>query len=171
MRLLIDGHNLIGKLPDLSLADPDDERKLVRRLQIFAGRSRHRITVVFDPGLHEGSSSRESSSGVTTVYAGRGQTADGVIVGRVAQARNPRELTVITSDRELAAKVQVEGARVISSEEFIRTMLAPAPAGSPDEAEDRERAELHLSDKEVDAWMEEFAHAKRRKRPKDGSGL
>ena len=32
---LIDGHNLIGQLPDLSLTDPDDEAKLVQKLTGF----------------------------------------------------------------------------------------------------------------------------------------
>ena len=39
MPLLIDGHNLIGHLPDLSLSDPRDEVKLVARLQAYAARS------------------------------------------------------------------------------------------------------------------------------------
>ena len=33
MPLLIDGHNLIGQIPELSLADEDDEGKLVMLLR------------------------------------------------------------------------------------------------------------------------------------------
>jgi hypothetical protein len=36
MPFLIDGHNLIGALPDLDLDDPDDEARLVERLQRLA---------------------------------------------------------------------------------------------------------------------------------------
>ncbi len=32
MPILIDGHNLIGRMPALSLADPDDERQLLALL-------------------------------------------------------------------------------------------------------------------------------------------
>ena len=54
MPILIDGHNLIGRLPDLRLDDPDDEAKLVLRLRAYAARTRKRITVVFDQGLPGG---------------------------------------------------------------------------------------------------------------------
>ncbi len=47
MPLLIDGHNLIGRLPDLRLDDPDDEAKLVARLRTYCARTRKRITAVF----------------------------------------------------------------------------------------------------------------------------
>ena len=50
MPYLIDGHNLIGSLPGLSLADPEDERKLLDRLQGYARRSRRRMIVFFDQG-------------------------------------------------------------------------------------------------------------------------
>jgi len=35
MPLLIDGHNLIGQIPDISLSDPDDEAKLVLLLRRY----------------------------------------------------------------------------------------------------------------------------------------
>lgn len=36
MNYLIDGHNLIARTPGLSLADPDDEAKLVQLLRRWA---------------------------------------------------------------------------------------------------------------------------------------
>ena len=36
MHYLIDGHNLIARVPGLSLADPDDEVKLLQLLKIGA---------------------------------------------------------------------------------------------------------------------------------------
>src|SRR5262245_8805655 len=38
MHLLVDGHNLIGQMPGLSLADPDDEAQLVLLLRGYAMR-------------------------------------------------------------------------------------------------------------------------------------
>ena len=60
MPLLIDGHNLIGRLPDLRLDDPQDEAKLVARLRVYHARTGKRVTVVFDRGL-PGGRSRELS--------------------------------------------------------------------------------------------------------------
>ena len=48
MQWLIDGHNLIGQMPNLRLDDPDDEAKLLQYLRNFRARTGHRITVVFD---------------------------------------------------------------------------------------------------------------------------
>ena len=35
MSLIIDGHNLIGILPDIQLDQPDDERRLLERLRAY----------------------------------------------------------------------------------------------------------------------------------------
>ena len=52
MHYLIDGHNLIGALPDISLEDPDDEVKLILVLRSWAvARRRREVTVIFDGGL------------------------------------------------------------------------------------------------------------------------
>ena len=43
MNYLIDGHNLIGQLPDISLDDPNDEALLVQKLSGFcAANTKHR---------------------------------------------------------------------------------------------------------------------------------
>ena len=52
MPILIDGHNLIGQMSDLSLADPDDEAKLLQRLRGYRNVANQPITVVFDSGSH-----------------------------------------------------------------------------------------------------------------------
>jgi predicted RNA-binding protein with PIN domain len=50
MPILIDGHNLIGKMSSISLADPEDEDKLVRVLARRLHSQRHKTIVVFDKG-------------------------------------------------------------------------------------------------------------------------
>ena len=42
MNYLIDGHNLIARMQTMSLADPDDEAKLVLRLRRWTAASRKR---------------------------------------------------------------------------------------------------------------------------------
>ncbi|MGD9375749.1 MAG: NYN domain-containing protein, partial [Anaerolineae bacterium] len=49
MPILIDGHNLVGKLPVLSLQDPDDEQKLIELLRSYQARTGKEVIVVFDP--------------------------------------------------------------------------------------------------------------------------
>ena len=85
MPLLIDGHNLIGRLPDLHLDDPHDEAKLVLRLRAYAARTRKRITVVFDHGLPGGESLPLSSAGVKAIFASAGRSADRVLQERIKE--------------------------------------------------------------------------------------
>ena len=155
MPVLIDGHNLIGQLPDISLADRDDEARLVSRLQGYAGRTGKRVTVVFDRGLPGGRSQALSGGRVEVVFAPTGQNADGVLVERVRRSRNPRGLTVVTSDRAVIAAARQEGARVVHSEAFVDE-LEPSPASPGGAKED-----VHLSPGEVEAWLELFGEGKK----------
>jgi len=148
--LLIDGHNLIGsgQLPGISLADENDELKLVRLLRRYRSRVRSDITVVFDGGVPGGRSRGLSGGGVEVVFApSRKQCADDVIAARVRRAANPRGITVVTSDHNLADTVRSHGAGVVPSAEFADRLLAPLP--SPQ----RLREEPPLSSQEVEEWL------------------
>lgn len=149
MPLLIDGHNLIGRLPDLHLDDPDDEAKLVARLRTYCARTGKRVTVVFDRGLPGGRSRELSSGRVEVVFAATGHTADGILRERIRRVRDPRGLTVVTSDREIIAAARASGARVVRSEEFAARLGAPPRA-------DDERKDRHLSAEEIREWLRVF---------------
>lgn len=128
MHYLIDGHNLIAKLPDLSLDDPDDEAKLVLRLKSWAAASRkRRVTVIFDGGLPGGESKNLSGGGVTAVFATAGKTADSLLITRVNQPKNPSEYTLVSSDRQIVSAARFRRMPHLSSEEFA-AMLGPGPA-------------------------------------------
>src|SRR5262245_17638894 len=83
MPYLIDGHNLIARLPDINLADPHDEAELVLRLRSFAARSKKQCVVIFDQGLPGGQSSLSTHS-VKVIFATAFQTtADRIIQERI----------------------------------------------------------------------------------------
>ena len=149
MPFLIDGHNLIGRLPDLCLDDPDDEAKLVARLRAYCARTGKHVTVVFDRGL-PGGRSELSGGGVKVIFASAGRTADGILCERIRRARDPRGLTLVTSDREVIATAQSRGAGVMRSEEFA-TRLAASRTGKVEVEKD-----VHLSVKEVEEWLQIF---------------
>ncbi len=124
MPILIDGHNLIGRLPRLSLQDPDDEEKLVSLLKSYQARTGKAITVVFDPGGTFALSQKRRRGGIETVFAPHGSSADAIIAKRVGRSRNPRDWLVVTSDRNLAETVARQGARVRSAEDFAKELGA-----------------------------------------------
>jgi len=149
MPILIDGHNLIGRIPDLSLADPDDEQQLAALLLTYRARTGKPVTVVFDPGGAFALPETRRHGGVEVVFAPHGGSADQVIARRVRRSRNPAGITVVTSDRELASEVLSYGARVKSAEAFAGELSAVAG----------DRPESHdgpLSAAELEAWLALF---------------
>jgi len=146
--ILIDGHNLIGRLPGISLADPDDEEALVRLLRSFRARTGKAITVVFDPGVSSSLSQTLKIGGVQVVSAPYGSSADAIILRRVAHARDRQGLTVVTSDRALAEGVARLGARVQPAEAFAAQLGRPAAGPS--------RREQPPSPEEVEQWLAVF---------------
>ncbi|MFO7742657.1 MAG: NYN domain-containing protein [Anaerolineae bacterium] len=149
MPVLIDGHNLIGRVPDIHLEDPDDEARLVSRLQAYAGRTGKRVTVVFDRGMPGGCSENLSGGRVEVVFAPTGRNADRVLIERIRRSPNPQGLIVVTSDREVIAAAEGRGARVVHSEAFASELDAtPVSSGAKEEAQ--------LSEEEVEAWLAVF---------------
>ena len=149
MPILIDGHNLVGRLSQLSLEDPDDEEKLVSLLKSYRARTGKAITVVFDPGGAFALSQKRRRGGIETVFAPHGSSADAVIAKRVRRSRNPRDCLVVTSDRNLAETVAGQGARVRSAEDFARE-LSPLRDRSPD------WKDVPPSAEEVETWLSLF---------------
>lgn len=149
MPVLIDGHNLIGRVPDINLEDRDDEAQLVSRLQGYAGRTGKRVTVVFDRGMPGGRSENLSGGRVSVVFAPTGRNADRVLIERIRRARNPQGLIVVTSDREVIAAAEGRGARVVRSEAFVAELEAPPASGGAKE-------DVQLSPEEVEAWLALF---------------
>jgi len=162
MPLLIDGHNLIGVLPGLSLEDPDDEWQLVQMLVPYRGRTGKAMTVVFDPGPAPWLPRTHRLGGIEVVFAPQGGSADGLILGRVQHSRNPQRWLVVTSDRELSDAAARLGARVQGAEAFA-ARLAERGGALPD------RKESPPSPEEVEAWLALFNgnDGKHRRRRRD----
>jgi uncharacterized protein len=156
---LIDGHNLIAKLPGLSLTDPHDEIKLVQLLKRWcAADARRQVTVVFDAGLPGGEAKHLSGGGVKVVFASTNSSADAVLIRRIEQIKNPSAFTIVTSDNAILAVARRGRVPVQRSETFATAMLSDrtfreqrtdiAPAERP-EAET-------MSPDELAEWLELF---------------
>ena len=152
MPYLIDGHNLIAQMPDLSLADPDDEARLVLQLRKYAARKRLKITVVFDHGI-PGGWSRELSTGlVQVVFAGSHTNADRVILERIREAKTPTNFKVVSSDGEIRRAAKARRCKVITSQEFAPMLYKPPSHEPPRD----ERDNIRLNKDEVKEWLQLF---------------
>lgn len=152
MPFLIDGHNVIAALPDIDLADPDDEARLVVKLRAWSGRERRKAIVIFDGGIPGGPSRVLSSPEVRVIFAARHHsTADRIIKERLGALPDAPNWTVVSSDREVLDNARMTGAKTLSAQEFAERLnqtlqVEPVkPEGVPAA--------------EVAAWLEVFETA------------
>ena len=166
MHYLIDGHNLIAYHPDIELADPHDEVKLVLELRSWAAAGKkRRISLYFDGGLPGGRQADLSGGGIEVRFAPAGQPADSYLIRRIKKARNPREYTLITNDRQIIQVARQRQMPVITAEDFARRLAeerekrqaAVQPAGG---------AEPTITAEEVDEWLELFGPVPERPKPR-----
>lgn len=159
MRWLIDGHNLIGAMPNLQLDDPDDEGKLLEYLRRFRARTGHQITVVFDAGLSYQPGKTIKRGGITIQFASSGKTADQLIQRRVRRVKNAQEVKVVTSDRAVQEVARQAHIRVVSAQTFSRQLLGLSGGVEPEETKGSQ-ADVRLSAEEVAEWLEIFKQRK-----------
>jgi len=156
MTYLIDGHNLIGQLPDISLEDPNDEALLVQKLIGFCARTGKTCVVVFDYGL-PGGSSRMSTRAVQVVFASGRSTADRVMMERINKIPDPTGWIVVSSDHDVLATARKRRMGTLHSDEFAALLKSP-PKHVVDAGE---ASEVNLSDQEVDEWLDLFGAEKK----------
>ena len=126
--LLIDAANVIGSRPDGWWRNRQRAVvNLVDLLDAWASEVGEPVTVVFDgdrpPELGD------AERAVEVCFAGRGRSADDEIARRVAPDPGPGSLLVVTSDAELARRVEAGGARVLGAGAF-RRRLDTVPSGA-----------------------------------------
>lgn len=134
MAYIIDGHNLIGVLPNISLAQPDDEARLIDQLLSYRARGAGEMIVFFDgnPLSAEVGSHKPkpipNRPGLEVHYATRGKTADDTIVEFLRDSRQPGQYAVVTNDAELISRVRSLGASILRANEFSAQMARHAPS-------------------------------------------
>ncbi len=153
MPYIIDGHNLIPKIPGLSLASIDDEIQLIKRLQVFNQKTGKKIDVYFD-NAPQGSSRTQRFGSVTAHFVCQGSSADAAIGKRLENlGREASTWTVVSSDRQIQAAARSVHARVIKSEDFASELLHQI---NDDGGDSGLKDEINLSTEEVDEWLKLF---------------
>ncbi|MDX1662594.1 MAG: NYN domain-containing protein [Candidatus Promineifilaceae bacterium] len=154
MHYLIDGHNLIARMPDINLSDPDDEAQLILRLRSWISGSRKRtVTVYFDGGLPGGRAHDLSGQRLDVIFASQGRPADELLVRRIRRVQNPPEYTLVSADREIVTAAEKRKMPVIPPETFAAGLDESAPQ-EPDRTPATERP--LLSEDEVALWLDIF---------------
>ncbi len=147
MTFIIDGHNLIPRMPGMDLSDVDDEEKLIRSLQDYCRLRRTSVEVYFDQAP-AGFAGERRVGQVRAHFVRTGRTADEMIMSRLNQlGKRAKNVRVVSSDRQVQAAARAAHAGVISSEEFAvewEKLIQSEPESDP-----RNRM---LSESEIKAW-------------------
>ena len=158
MAYIIDGHNLIGKMRDISLAAINDEAQLIQRLQEFCRLKQKSVDVYFD-GAPPGFGGNQSYGNLKVHYVSKRITADSQIIRRLRKSgKAARNWTVVTSDRQIQAEAHALHATVITSEEFSKQLELVLSAG---DSKGGFKPEMELSAEEVDEWLRLFKSHKK----------
>lgn len=164
MPYLIDGHNLIPKVPGLTLRNVDDEIALIELLQRFCQRTGKQVEVFFD-NAPAGSVGKRKYGTVIAHFVRAGTTADTAIRLRLLQLKGAAQnWTVISSDRQVQAEARGVRAQVTPSEGFVPELLKTASAAHPEKPGKEDK----LSPAEVQEWLDLFGDAKNRKPSQPG---
>jgi predicted RNA-binding protein with PIN domain len=122
---IVDGYNLIKRTPRFD----HDELKRARS-ELFSylecyrphGSLKNSLVVVFD-SKRDCFAYREARS--FDVVFTQGETADEKIKSIVSQYSRPKEIVVVTDDKQLKLAVRSCGARVLSCDEFLKKGRSP----------------------------------------------
>jgi predicted RNA-binding protein with PIN domain len=118
MRWLVDGMNVIGSRPDGWWRDRTGAMaRLVEELDGFARTGGDEVRVVFDG--RERDVGQAAAAHVSVGFAPGGRNAADHAIAQLVEADDdPKSLRVVTSDRELAARVEAAGAQVVGARGF-----------------------------------------------------
>ena len=153
MPYLIDGHNLIPRIPGLTLADVDDEMQLVEMLQEFCRRKRKQAEVYFDNAPPGGSRARTFGL-VMARFVRQGNSADDAIQERLKRlGRASRNWTVISSDQAVQAAARASQAHTLTSETFANMLTQTLNQAGGDKGE---TPDITLPPDELDDWLKLF---------------
>jgi uncharacterized protein len=153
MPYIIDGHNLIPKIPGMSLADLDDEQQLILLLQDYCRMQRKQVEVYFDQAP-PGQPASARYGAVTAHYVRRGTPADVAIQRRLTRlGKGASNWTVVSSDQAVQRAARELRAQALSAEAFARSLAQVLAGNGKDVAENRSP---DLAPDEVEAWLKLF---------------
>ncbi len=135
-KYIIDGNNLIGKISSLQKLQKSDKQsareKLAFLIESYFREKKAKVSLHFDG--FQNTPIKLSSAKI--IYS-ENKTADDRIKSEISASKNPKLITVVTSDNNLKEFARVCSASVVSSEEFASEL---SRRNDKDEEEQRIRA-------------------------------
>ncbi len=150
MILIIDGNNLIGRKINTTDNWFMVKKNLVHKMTKYVAITGRKVKIVFDGIEDTDYPDGIIFKGVQIFYAKAGHNADERIKNMVGNASYARDITVVSSDRELRSYVSGRGAKVVTREAF-RSELAKQSS-----TEEKETKESNPKIDNISEWLEFF---------------
>ena len=120
-KYIIDGNNLIGKIPQLWKMQKKDKQSsrsgLVYQLERYFHQKKILVSLHFDGFQNEIIKGR----GIKITYSNN-TSADSKIKDEISLSNNPKLITVISSDQNILEFARVNSCSFIKSEQFVKEM-------------------------------------------------
>lgn len=155
MPTIIDGNNLIGCSPDISLEDSNSRSEIVSILKKYQKNRKSKIIIVFDGEPDHFFQEGNPSEKIIIRFPDIGESADDEIKKILDGYTYFRDVVLVTSDRELKDLARKKGAKVINSIEFYYELKRVYRATGKIELKQK-RIDAELSEGEVDQWLKIF---------------
>ena len=120
---IIDGNNLIGKIKTLNQLHKKNKKQSAEKLAFMIGRYFHIRKYLLVSTLMDFRADVVKVTGIKIIYSGN-VTADEKIKNEIGKSKNPKNIILVTSDRNVADFGRVCSCQVIKSEEFSKQLLS-----------------------------------------------
>ncbi|HDL18256.1 MAG TPA: hypothetical protein ENH29_04295 [Bacteroidetes bacterium] len=157
--IIIDAYNLIHRVGDLRIHLQQNlenaRERLLQKLIVFRQNKKIKITVVFD-GDQVGQPSSVTRNGLQIYYSIPPRNADETIKILLRKRKNPRNITVVSSDNEILNFARTNRAITMRSEEFYQKFLRV------EQTKNAEDTKPEMTEKELQNWLNMFNQAEDR---------
>lgn len=152
-KIIIDGWNVCWKLPEISKYIPDNLERARAQfnhiIKYYFYRKKVKYTIFYDgqPLIYSQKRSDESIQ-----FSSDPEKADDLILKFLQKQSVRKEWTVITSDRQLSARVKDLGAYTLSSESFIVKLRKTNIQKKNNDF----RSDPKVNDEDISYWLNKF---------------
>ncbi len=124
MHYIVDGYNLLFQTAYLNSEKSlsDARKSLIYELDSFAEAFTLHITLVFDASFQSDAISRSHYQSLEIIYTAYGQTADDYIVDWMEVQPDAKQITVVTSDMRLKARLKKPKLYVEKVRDFLQNL-------------------------------------------------
>ncbi len=147
---LIDGNNVIRAHPEwerIFREDPGNAKNLIiQKIVNHFKDTRNEVTIFFD-GFDFIHSFSKISNNVSIKHA-KNKTADETILVTIEKSKNKKNLVIVSNDSELSTKARLHQCRVITSNEFIRSIQSKITSKSD--------KPVDMLKSEIEYWLKLF---------------